>query len=131
VQVFLAYTRLDRNRLLASMLAVAIFSAALAIMYFMHAGTPQLFLVAHSSHDLCLVNDEHDLVGQFPLASHAAVLMPHSGSKDSGDERQTNFAQLSAPRRGNPSPACSAAACFGPGLRSVRQPGCAGREPLR
>jgi len=36
VQVFLAYTRLDRNRLLASMLAVAIFSAALAIMYFMH-----------------------------------------------------------------------------------------------
>jgi len=36
LQVFLAYTRLDRNRLLASMLAVAIFSAALAIMYFMH-----------------------------------------------------------------------------------------------
>jgi cytochrome c oxidase subunit IV len=36
LQVFLAYARLDRNRLLASMLAVAIFSAALAIMYFMH-----------------------------------------------------------------------------------------------
>ena len=36
LQVFLAHIRLDRNRLLASMLAVAIFSAALAIMYFMH-----------------------------------------------------------------------------------------------
>ena len=36
LQVFLAYARLDRNRLLASMLAVAILSAALAIMYFMH-----------------------------------------------------------------------------------------------
>jgi cytochrome c oxidase subunit IV len=36
LQVFLAYASLDRNRLLASMLAVAIFSAALAIMYFMH-----------------------------------------------------------------------------------------------
>ncbi len=36
LQVFLAYTRLDRNRLLASMLAVAIFSAALVIIYFMH-----------------------------------------------------------------------------------------------
>ena len=36
LQVVLAYSHLDRNRLLASMLAVAIFSAALAIMYFMH-----------------------------------------------------------------------------------------------
>jgi cytochrome c oxidase subunit IV len=36
LQVFLAYAGLDRHRLLASMLAVAIFSAALAIMYFMH-----------------------------------------------------------------------------------------------
>jgi cytochrome c oxidase subunit IV len=36
LQVFLAYARLDRNRLLASMLAVAILSAALAIMHFMH-----------------------------------------------------------------------------------------------
>ena len=36
LQVCLAYARLDRNRLLASMLAVAILSAALAIMYFMH-----------------------------------------------------------------------------------------------
>jgi cytochrome c oxidase subunit IV len=36
LQVFLAYTKLDRNRLLAAFLAVALFSAALAVMYFMH-----------------------------------------------------------------------------------------------
>jgi cytochrome c oxidase subunit IV len=36
LQVFLAYTKLDRNRLLAAFLAVAVFSAALAVMYFMH-----------------------------------------------------------------------------------------------
>jgi len=36
VQIFLAYSKLDRNRLLAAFLAVAIFSAALAVMYFMH-----------------------------------------------------------------------------------------------
>jgi cytochrome c oxidase subunit IV len=36
LQVFLAYTKLDRNRLLAALLAVALFSAALAVMYFMH-----------------------------------------------------------------------------------------------
>jgi cytochrome c oxidase subunit IV len=36
LQIFLAYSRLDRNRLLAAFLAVAIFSAALAVMYFMH-----------------------------------------------------------------------------------------------
>ena len=35
-QIFLAYSKLDRNRLLAAFLAVAIFSAALAVMYFMH-----------------------------------------------------------------------------------------------
>ena len=36
LQIFLAYSKLDRNRLLAAFLAVAIFSAALAVMYFMH-----------------------------------------------------------------------------------------------
>jgi cytochrome c oxidase subunit IV len=36
LQVFLAYTKLDRNRLLAAFLAIALFSAALAVMYFMH-----------------------------------------------------------------------------------------------
>lgn len=36
LQIFLAYSKLDRNRLLAVFLAVAIFSAALAVMYFMH-----------------------------------------------------------------------------------------------
>jgi len=36
LQIFLAYTKLDHNRLLAAFLAVAIFSAALAVMYFMH-----------------------------------------------------------------------------------------------
>lgn len=36
LQIFLAYTKLERNRLLAAFLAVAIFSAALAVMYFMH-----------------------------------------------------------------------------------------------
>ncbi len=36
LQIFLAYTTLDHNRLLAAFLAVAIFSAALAVMYFMH-----------------------------------------------------------------------------------------------
>jgi len=36
LQIFLAYSKLDRNRLLAVFLTVAIFSAALALMYFMH-----------------------------------------------------------------------------------------------
>jgi cytochrome c oxidase subunit IV len=36
LQIFLAYTKLERNRLLAAFLSVAIFSAALAVMYFMH-----------------------------------------------------------------------------------------------
>jgi cytochrome c oxidase subunit IV len=36
LQIFLAYSKLDRNRLLAVFLTVAIFSAALAVMYFMH-----------------------------------------------------------------------------------------------
>jgi cytochrome c oxidase subunit IV len=35
-QIFIAYSRLDRNRMLAAFLGVALFSAALAIMYFMH-----------------------------------------------------------------------------------------------
>jgi cytochrome c oxidase subunit IV len=36
VQIFIAYTHLDRNRMLAAFLGVAIFMAALAVMYFMH-----------------------------------------------------------------------------------------------
>ncbi len=35
-QIFIAYSHLDRNRMLAAFLGVALLSAALAIMYFMH-----------------------------------------------------------------------------------------------
>jgi Prokaryotic Cytochrome C oxidase subunit IV len=133
LQVFLAYTRLDRNRLLASMLAVAIFSAALAIMYFMHMAQERRrffwSLIPATIFVLLMMNmiwsDSFRLLHMRPNFD-ATIWF-----KDSGDERQKNFAPRSAPRHGNRSPACSAVDCFGPRLRSVRHPGRAGREPLR